>query len=92
MLAGYNDAIGYGELIVIRDGKVAREFLYDAENPQCNVDNGSLPEVDPLRTWIEVASFVDDDPIAFSENGLLWMHWSIGVVSQQPAAAERVAA
>ena len=74
VFAGYNDAIGYGELIVIRNRTVVREFLYDADNPQDNVDNGTLPDIDPLNTWIEVASFVDDDDIAFSETGLLWIH------------------
>jgi hypothetical protein len=74
VFAGYNDAIGYGELIVIRDRKVLREFLFDADDSVSNVDNGSWPEVDPLRTWIEVASFVDGDPIVFSERGLLWIH------------------
>ena len=76
VFAGYNDAIGYGELIVIGDRKLIRHFLYDTDNPQCNVDNGSLPEVDTLKTWIEVASFVDDDPNIFSETGLLWIHGS----------------
>src|SRR4030095_1597783 len=34
VFAGYNDAIGYGELIVIENGTVVREFLYDAIAPK----------------------------------------------------------
>jgi hypothetical protein len=74
VFAGYNDAIGYGELIVIRDRKVVREFLHDKDNPDCNVDKGQLPEIEPLENWIQIARFVDDDPIVFSERGLLWIH------------------
>jgi hypothetical protein len=74
VFAGYNDAIGYGELIVIQSGAVVREFFCDTENRACNLDAGMLPEVDPLKTWIEVARFVDDDSIVFAEKGLLCIH------------------
>jgi hypothetical protein len=76
IFAGYNDAISYGELIVIENGVVVREFLYDADNPEVNVNRGELTSssVEPMESWIEAASFVDDDDLAFSENGLLWLH------------------
>lgn len=76
VLAGYNDAIGCGELIVIEKGAVVREFLYYADDAEENVDRGKLaqPGYEPLETWIEVASFVDDDELIFSERGLLWIH------------------
>ena len=74
VFAGYNDAISYGELIVIRDRSVLREFIHDAENPDENTDTGSCPDVGTLKTWIEVARFVDDDDLAFSDTGLLWIH------------------
>lgn len=74
LFAGYNDAIPYGELILIRHGEIVREFLHDASDPSDNVDFGSCDLVAPLNTWIEVASFVDEDDLAFSENGLLWIH------------------
>ena len=76
VFAGYNDAIEYGELIVIENGTVVREFLFDADDPDANVNRGVLAGnlIEPLKTWIEVAHFVDDDDLAFSEKGLLWIH------------------
>lgn len=76
VLAGYNDAIGYGELIVITNGEVLREFLYDSDNPEINTNRGYLTgsPIESLQTWIDVARFVDDDKLAFSGIGLLWLH------------------
>lgn len=76
LFAGYNDAIPYGQLILIQDSKIVREFLHDASDPSVNIDFGSCELVDPLKTWVEVTSFVDEDDLAFSENGLLWIHRS----------------
>lgn len=74
VLAGYNDAISYGQLIVIKNGKLIRDFLYDEQQPQDNVNFGKLEyETDsPINTWIDVASFVDEDELAFSKDGYLW--------------------
>jgi hypothetical protein len=76
VFAGYNDAIGYGELIVIENGTVVREFLYDSDNPEVNINRGELTgsSVEPMKSWVEAARFVDDDDLTFSENGLLWLH------------------
>lgn len=76
VFAGYNDAIGYGELIMIANSEVIREFLHDSDNPEVNVNRGHLAEnpIEPIQTWIQVARFVDDDDLAFSERGLLWLH------------------
>jgi hypothetical protein len=78
VFAGYNDAIGWGELVVIADGKVLRQFSYDPSNPETNVDTGLLPAESstPLKTWIEVASFVDDDHLYGAETGWLWVRES----------------
>lgn len=75
VFAGYNDAIGYGELTYLRDAAVIREYLYVEEDPDGNVDFGFLHDkpIEPLNTWVEVARFVDDDGLAFSETGLLWI-------------------
>lgn len=71
-LAGYNDSIPYGELIVIEEGVVLREFLDVPGEP--NVNNGLLPhELEPIQTWVEVASIVDEDDLAYSERGWLWI-------------------
>jgi hypothetical protein len=75
VFAAYNDAIGYGELIVIQGGKVVREFLHDSDEPAAYVDRGRLEfeRTAPIKSWIEVASFVDDDDLSFAENGSLWV-------------------
>jgi hypothetical protein len=61
---------------VIENGKILREFLYDENSPEVNVNRGQLvgSPVEPMETWIQAASFVDDDDLAFSERGLLWLH------------------
>lgn len=76
VLAGYNSAILCGELIVIENGVVVREFGYDCDNPEFNVNRGELTgsSIEPLESWVEVAEFVDGDKIAYSDHGLLWMH------------------
>ena len=75
VFAGYNDSIPYGELIVIRNRKVVRDFLHDEVNPEENVDRrGTCADIDELKSWIDVASFVDDDDVVFAETGLLWLH------------------
>ncbi|TWT32538.1 hypothetical protein KOR34_43010 [Posidoniimonas corsicana] len=73
--AGYNDAIGYGEFVHTRDANILREYLYVEDDPSANIDRGypSDTAVEPLTTWIEVARFVDDDELACSEKGLLWI-------------------
>jgi hypothetical protein len=75
VFGGYNDSIPYGELIVIEHGKIMREFMHCPDEPEDNVDSGKLPwEKDgPIESWIEVASFVDDDDLVFSESGWLWV-------------------
>lgn len=76
VFAGYNDAIGYGELVVIESGDIVREFLFYADDPDGNVNIGQFDgnSVEPLETWVEAASFVDDNDLVFSEHGLLWLH------------------
>lgn len=75
VFAGYNDAIGYGELIAINGGQVLREFLYLAGSPGENVNRGRLEsDCEPLESWVEVAGFIDRDDLAFSERGWLWVY------------------
>ena len=72
IFAGYNDAIGYGELIVIREGRIVREFLEDQSDPNhTRIDRGSWNI--SIESWGDVESFVDEDVFSFSENGLLWI-------------------
>ncbi len=74
--AGYNDAIPYGELIVIENGEILREFLDIPGDPEANINKGklSIEEEQPIESWLEVASFVDEDELAFSETGWLWVN------------------
>lgn len=76
VFAAYNDAIGYGELVVIVEGVVVREYLFDSDSPEANVDKGCLKDspIEPMKSWIGPARFVDDDPLYFSDSGLLWIH------------------
>ena len=76
VFAGYNDAVPYGQLIVIESGRVLREFLDDQQDSQHNVNDGQLDfEIkSPIRDWVDAASFVDEDEMVLDpEEGLLWM-------------------
>jgi hypothetical protein len=76
VLAGYNDAVPYGQLLVIRNGRVVREFLDDQQDPRQNVNRGKLEfeKASPIKNWIAAASFVDgDDIVSHPDSGLLWM-------------------
>jgi hypothetical protein len=76
--AGYNDAIGYGELVVIGGGRLVRQFLQDDQDPSDDVNIGRLPEEadDPFEDWIGLAGWVDedDDKLEWPDEGLLWIH------------------
>ncbi len=77
VVAGYNDAIPYGQLIVVRDGQVVREFLEDLQDPHDDVNVGRLDfeEKSPIEDWTDAALFVDEDELADqgADEGLLWM-------------------
>ena len=76
VFAGYNDAVPYGQLIVVQNGIVVREFLEDLQDPGQNVNRARLEfERDsPIDGWVAVASFVDQDELAdlAADDGLLW--------------------
>ena len=76
VFAGYNDTVPYGQLIVVRDGCVVREFLEDRQDPGQNVNRGKLEfeNESPIKDWITAASFVDGDEIvSYPDTGFLWM-------------------
>jgi hypothetical protein len=74
VVAGYNDAVPYAELVVVRGGEVVREFLDDPSAPDQNVNRGVLDSLgEPFETWVEVAGFVDGDKLGFCERGWLWV-------------------
>jgi hypothetical protein len=81
LFAGYNDTVPYGQLIVVREGRIVREFLDDEQDSRQNVNRGKLAfeEESPITDWISAASFVDDDDIvSLPDTGLLWMFGSVG--------------
>ena len=66
VFAGYNDAVPYGQLIVVRHGRVVREFLHDLQDPSQDVNRGRLERerAEPIEDWVDAARFVDDDALA----------------------------
>src|SRR5262249_32642388 len=85
VFAGYNDAIHYGELVVIDKGVVVRAFMDDEDDPAARRDEGKLPQEssDPIKTWIDVASLVDGDPFLRQAPGS-----AEGVVTPSPLASQ----
>jgi len=74
VMAGYNDAIPYGELVAIKGGRVIREFSDEPGSPETNVNLGMIEsDSEPFEHWFDVAGFVDADELGFSEAGLLWV-------------------
>lgn len=67
LLAGYNDAIIYAELLAIVDGKVIKYFLECDDYPEDHANEGDgIPDIE---NWVDVASFVDEDELVYSETG-----------------------
>lgn len=82
VFAGYNDAIGYGELVLVGRGRLVRQFLQDEQEPSADVNVGRLPE-EARRAfvhWADVARWVDEDEERFTtrDRGLLWIHHVAG--------------
>lgn len=72
LFAGYNDAIRYGEFIVVKNGKVEKEFFEVNDEPQkrCNKGQWKIP----INSWIDIADFMDRDPGCFSEQGIVLIY------------------
>lgn len=75
--AGYNDAIGYAELVRVDAGQLVRQFLQDEQDPSANLSVGKLPEeaAQPFADWTDVAKWVDEAWEGLSSDvGWLWIH------------------
>lgn len=76
--AGYNDAIGYGELVRVDGGRLVRHFLQDEQDPAADVNVGALPEEAEARfaSWIDLAGWVDEDEEQLTDRaqGWFWIH------------------
>lgn len=66
VFAAYNDAVPYGQLIVVREGRIVREFLHDLQDPSHNVNHGrlELERATLIDDWVDAAWFVDSDELA----------------------------
>ena len=66
VFAAYNEAVPYGQLIVVRRGRVVREFLHDLQDPAHNVNHGrlELERSNLIDDWVDAAWFVDSDELA----------------------------
>ena len=77
VFAGYNDAIGYGEVVRVERGQLLRQFLQDEQDPRSDVNVGRLPEEVQQRFvhWADAARWVEEDEVfTTSDRGLLWIH------------------
>ena len=36
----YSEGVPYGQLVVVRDGRIVREFFHDLQDPSHNVNRG----------------------------------------------------
>ena len=66
VFAGYSEGVPYGQLVVVRDGRIVREFLHDLQDPSHDVNRGrlELERAKLIDDWVDAASFVDDDELA----------------------------
>ena len=79
LYVGYNDAIGYGELVCVTGGQLVRQFLQDEQDPSEDTNVGKLPSEDkePIADWTDVAAWVEsneDDLFPGAKQGWLWIH------------------
>jgi hypothetical protein len=75
---GVRGALRYAGIVVVENGRLARQFLEDEQDPSANVDVGRLPEEaeEPFEAWIGVMGWVEEDEekLARTEQGWLWIH------------------
>lgn len=67
VVAGYDEALLSAEFVVIENGTVVKNFTEIEDTPEKNVNQGT--GFDEISSWVDVASFVDDDDLAYSGDG-----------------------
>ena len=67
--AGYNDAIIYAEMVKIQNSTVTKYFLEWFDAPEENTNEGD--GIADIENWTDVASFVDNDELAYSDHGVV---------------------
>lgn len=73
LLAGYNDAIGYGRLLAIEGGKIVKDFLEDEDADEL-INEGKEKRWKAIKSWTDVNDYIDEDSRAHADKGFLWMH------------------
>jgi len=91
VFAGYNDSVPYGQLIVVCEGRIVREFLHDLQDPSSNVNHGrlELERSKLIDDWVDAAWFVDSDELSdeAADEGTLLLYRSDGSLGGFFAAA-----
>jgi hypothetical protein len=76
--AGYNDTVPYAQVVMVEQGRLARQYLQDEQDSSADVDIGRLPEEagKPFQDWIDAMSWVeaDEEKLVRPEQGWLWIH------------------
>lgn len=67
IVAAYNDAIPFARYVVIAGGSIQRDFSHEPDDPAGTWSRGFLEDEakTPIRTWIDVASRVDDEELDY---------------------------
>lgn len=71
VFAAYNDAMLYAEMIVIEKGVLTKYFLECGDVPEENINEGN--GVPDIEDWMDAASFVDNDDLAHSDTGVVFI-------------------
>jgi hypothetical protein len=76
--AGYNDTVPYGQVVMVEQGRLVRQYLQDEQDSSADVDIGQLPEEAKQRfqDWMDAMAWVeaDLDKLDRPEQGWLWIH------------------
>jgi hypothetical protein len=74
---GYNEAVPYGRIIVIREGRIIRDFFHNEQDPtdDRNIGRFEFDDHTELETWKDAAYYVDTvmDGIDLPDEGVLWI-------------------
>jgi hypothetical protein len=75
VFAAYNFGVPYAEVVVVSRVVVVRKFVFFGMGWYKNADMGKLDTPhEPFRGCDEVAGFVADDELRFSNTGWLWFY------------------
>jgi len=69
--AGYEYGLVSAELIVIENNTIIRDFFELGDRPEefRNIGIAPFERENPIKSWVDLISFVDNDDIVISDNG-----------------------